>query len=93
MAKAKKIILYGNSECPGCMAAKEALEAAGLRYGYVDVLAGLAQIKKFINLRDANPEIYANVVANEKIGIPTIVIDDTEIHVDDVAELDFESMK
>ena len=28
MAKAKKIILYGNADCPDCMSAKAALEKA-----------------------------------------------------------------
>jgi glutaredoxin-related protein len=93
MAKVKKIILYGNADCPDCMSAKAALEKAQLRYGYVDVLAGLGQLKKFLNLRDSHPEHYATVMAEGKIGIPTIVIDDAYIYVDNVADMNFEALK
>ena len=78
---AKKIILYGNENCPDCMVLKGLLDEAGIRYGYVDVLAGLAHFKKFLGVRDNNPEAFAQVVEAGSIGIPTVVVDDTEVHV------------
>jgi len=81
---AKKIMLYGSAECPPCVATKQRLDEAGIRYGYVDVLGGLAHLKKFMNIRDANPELFKATVEKGSIGIPTVVIDDKDIYVDDV---------
>ena len=77
----KKVMLYGSADCPGCVATKETFEKEGIRYGYVDVLAGVAHLKKFLNLRDANPAIYKEVVEKGSIGIPTIVVNDKDIYV------------
>ena len=78
---AKKIILYGNENCPDCMVLKGLLDEAGIRYGYVDLLAGLAHFKKFLGVRDNNPEAFASAIAVGSAGIPTVVVDDTEVHV------------
>lgn len=82
---AKKIILYGSAACPDCVALKKRLDREGIRYGYVDVLASLGHLKKFLNLRDANPESFRETAASGKIGIPAIVMDDREIHVESCA--------
>ncbi|MDL2248536.1 glutaredoxin [Tyzzerella sp. OttesenSCG-928-J15] len=85
---AKKIILYGSAECPPCIETKKRLDEAGIRYGYVDVLGGLAHLKKFMSFRDAHYDIYKNAIAEGSIGIPTVVIDDKDIYVDEVTSLD-----
>ena len=76
----KKVILYGNEHCPDCVKAKEILDAEGIRYGYVDVLAGLAHLKKFIVVRDAHPDVFKEQIAKGHLGIPCFVVDDTEVY-------------
>ena len=46
----KKVIVYGSPMCPHCVEAKEILEKEGIRYGYVDITAGMAHLKKFLAL-------------------------------------------
>ena len=82
----KKIIIYGSSECGPCMATKALFDKEGIRYGFVDVLGGLAHLKKYLNVRDAHPELYEEIKAEHRVGIPTIVVDDTEIYVGEVTE-------
>ncbi|MDL2225408.1 glutaredoxin [Eubacteriales bacterium OttesenSCG-928-M02] len=90
---AKKVILYGNEKCPTCLEVKAVFDREGIRYGYVDILAGLAHLKKFMNLRDSNPDAFRKVVENGKIGIPAVVVDDSvvygELEADEIALDDF----
>jgi len=91
---AKKIIVYGSSECLPCVAIKKRLDDEGIRYGYVDVLAGLAHFKKFIVLRDNNYSLYEDTVKSNSIGIPTLVVDDKDIYIDaQVTALDINVLK
>ncbi len=78
---AKKIIMYGNENCKDCVIAKGVLEKEGIRYGYVDVLGGLAHLKKFITLRDAHQEEFQSEIAKEHMGIPCFVVDDKDVYV------------
>lgn len=77
----KKIIMYGNKDCPDCVKAKQALDAAGIRYGYVDVLGGLAHLQKFIQLRDKHRAAFHSQIENGKLGIPCFVVDDEDVYV------------
>ena len=76
----KKIIVYGSENCPDCVVLTTLFDKAGIHYGYVDILASLAHMKKFINLRDSNPDAFAEIREKLKVGIPTVVVDDTEIY-------------
>lgn len=93
MILSKKIILYGSADCPHCMDMKKVLDEEGIKYGYVDVLESLGHLKKYLNLRDANPEIYADIRANGKVGIPTLVVDDKDIYTCVVANLDLSLLR
>jgi glutaredoxin-related protein len=74
-----KIMVYGSAACPDCVILKEKLDAAHVHYGYVDVLAGLAHLKKFLAVRDSHPDAFAGARENGSIGIPTAVVDDAEV--------------
>ena len=85
----KKVILYGAADCASCVKTKSLLDEAGIRYGYVDILAGLAHLKKFLSIRDSHPELYGEVLGPGMIGIPTIVVNNGEIYLEgDGWELD-----
>ena len=89
----KKVILYGSTQCPDCVKTKEALDKEGIHYGFVDILAGLGHLKKFLNLRDQNPQVFGEAAAGGKIGIPTLVVDDRDIYVKDLEGLDLSRLK
>lgn len=76
----RKIILYGSAQCDGCVALKALLEEKKVHFGYVDVLGGLGHLKKFLNVRDAHPELYENARREGRVGIPTLVVDDAEVY-------------
>ena len=76
----KKVIVYGSPMCPHCVEAKEILEKEGIRYGYVDITAGMAPLKKFLALRDSRPEFDKAQEVGD-IGIPCFLVDDKDLYV------------
>ena len=76
----KKVIVYGSPSCPDCVILKDLFDQEGVHYGYIDVLDGLAQLKKFLNVRDGNPEVFKKITDGLKIGIPAVVVDDTDVY-------------
>lgn len=71
----KKIIVYGSPLCPGCVEAKEYLTEKGIEFIYQDITGDLGAMKRFLKIRDTNPQ-YDDVRAKGAIGIPTVLIDD-----------------
>ena len=67
----KKVIVYGSPMCPDCVEAKKVLDAEGIRYGYVDVTAGMPHLKKFLALRDSRSE-FDPVKEEGKIAFPAL---------------------
>ena len=76
----KKVIVYGTPSCPDCVVLKDLFDKEGIHYGYVDILSGLGHLKKFLNLRDSYAGVFKTVTDNLKIGIPAVVVDDTEVY-------------
>ena len=76
----KKVIVYGSPMCPHCVEAKEILVKEGIRYGYVDITAGMAHLKKFLALRDSRPEFDKAKEVGD-IGIPCFLVDDKDLYV------------
>lgn len=76
----KKVIVYGSPMCPDCVKAKEVLDKEGIRYGYVDITAGMAHLKKFLALRDNRPE-FDEAKKIGTIGIPCFYVDDKDLYV------------
>ncbi len=58
--------------------AKEALDAKGVPYAFVDITSGMAPLKRFLKLRDNRPE-FAEVKEAGRVGVPCFVIDKEEI--------------
>ena len=71
----KKIFLFGNEDCPDCCAMKEALDAEGIRYSYIDIMDSLGKLKLFLKYRDTLAE-FLEVRLNHGVGIPFILVDD-----------------
>lgn len=76
----RKIILYGSEQCDGCVELKALLTKKQVHFGFVDVLGGLGHLKKFLNVRDTHPELYETVRKEGRVGIPTLVVNDSEVY-------------
>lgn len=74
------MILYGEKDCPGCLEAKKELDAAGISYEFHD-LAEVKNLKAFLELRD-NLDIYDEVKAAGKVGIPTFILPNDKVTMD-----------
>lgn len=64
--------IYGSMLCPDCVKCREALDAAGVEYEYLDFSDSLRNLKEFLKLRDTHP-VFEPVKAGGYIGIPCIV--------------------
>lgn len=69
------IRIYGSMLCPDCVACRQALDAAGVAYEYLDFSENLKHLKEFLKLRDTLP-LFDDVKAAGGIGIPCIVRED-----------------
>lgn len=72
----KKVILYGSTECENCVGVKAMLESKGVKFAFVDVLGGVGHLKRFLAVRDGNPDIFTA----GRVGIPAVVVDNTEVY-------------
>lgn len=70
--------IFGSQLCPDCVKCKEALDAAGVSYLYLNISENLLYLKKFLKLRDEN-ELFADLKKSGKIGIPCIVREDGSV--------------
>lgn len=75
------IMMYGTDLCPECMAAKQALEAKGIAYKYINITESLGSMKQFLKLRDTK-EAFKNVIGSGTIGVPALIVSPTEITLD-----------
>jgi glutaredoxin-related protein len=89
---AKKLVVYGSLKCSDTLAAQKLLEKENIRYEFVDILSSLESLKMFLNLRDANIDLYADTVANRGIGIPVFEVDGT-FFTKDIESLDLNSLR
>jgi len=73
----KKVFLFGNGNCPDCVAMKQALDAEQIHYSYIDIMDSLGKLKMFLKHRDSLPE-FAGVRAAGSVGIPFLLVNDGE---------------
>lgn len=66
---------YGTMICQDCVKAREALNAAGVLFDYVDITTSSAALREFLRLRDTRKEFDA-VRRDGRIGVPCFVKDD-----------------
>lgn len=65
--------IYGSRLCPDCVQCLEALDAAGVKYEYLDFGESLPALKAFLKLREL--PLFAQVRQEGKIGIPCLLDD------------------
>ena len=79
----KKIIMYGSKHWPDCDPAKEILLQKNVKFLYLDITDSMLNLKRFLKIRD-NSEIFNEIKANNKVGIPCIVVNNGEEIIFDV---------
>ena len=72
---------YGTIVCPDCVKAREALNAAGVLFDYVDITVSTANMKEFLYLRDTHREFDAVKKAGA-IGVPCFLQEDGSVVLD-----------
>ena len=72
------MIIYGTDLCKDCVACKQDLDNACVTYEYRNISNDLMHMKEFLRLRDQEP-VFAEVKADNRIGIPAIIADDGTI--------------
>lgn len=72
--------IYGSMMCPDCVQCREELDRAGVAYEYLDFADSLLHLKEFLKLREG--DAFAEVRVNGSIGIPCIVTEDGNVHLD-----------
>lgn len=66
--------IYGSMLCKDCIACREDLDRAGVKYEFLDFADDLAALKIFLAMRDREP-VFDLAKENGAIGIPCIVDD------------------
>lgn len=72
--------IYGSPLCRDCVLCREALDAAGVPYVYMDITANLMFLKKFLKLREGEP--FTAIREKGQIGIPCILREDDTLSFD-----------
>lgn len=73
--------IYGSKLCPDCVACKNALDANGMSYDFVDITDSMKNLKEFLKQRDTNP-VFEDARANGYVGIPALVPENDNITLD-----------
>lgn len=76
----KKVIVYGSNHWGGCAPVKEFLLQNNVKFAYVDINESLVSLKRFLKIRDTNPQ-FEEVKAAGRVGLPTIVVED-QVYID-----------
>lgn len=92
MAEEKKVTVYGCMECPDTVAALELFGREGVAYRFVEVLESLGALREFLNIRDANPELFAGAVRDGGVGIPVVSVEGGGVFTD-IESLDLALLK
>ena len=73
--------IYGSDLCPDCVACKTAFDADGISYEFVNITAGMKNLKEFLKLRDNNP-VFTEAKSSGYVGIPALLSEDGTITLD-----------
>lgn len=66
---------YGTMLCPDCLRAREALNAAGVLFEYVDITVSMKNMREFLRLRDSS-RVFDEVRRAGSVGIPCFLKED-----------------
>lgn len=73
--------IYGSMLCKDCVQCRHDLDAAGIKYEYLDFADNLLHLKEFLAIRDKSA-LFDDARAGGYIGIPCIVAEDGSVSLD-----------
>lgn len=73
--------IYGSDLCPDCVACKAAFDANGISYDFVNITAGMKNLKEFLKLRD-NQAVFDDARQNGYVGIPALLSENGSLTLD-----------
>lgn len=76
-----KVIVYGYDVCPDCIDAIKELKNHNVTFNYMDFAKSTVNLKRFLKLRDSNPE-FDNAKQDGNIGIPCFLLSDGTVTLD-----------
>ena len=62
--------------------AVERAKAEGLEFEFHDMLENLQDMRLYLKIRESHPEVFDELRANNKVGVPLFVLPDGSISVD-----------
>lgn len=71
----EKHVLFYSMKCPDCPPFIEELDRQGIVYEKVEITDSMANLKRFLRLRDANPA-FDNIKKWGFVGVPVLVTTD-----------------
>lgn len=89
--KAPVVTMLGSHLCKHCREVLEAVKEQGLKVEFHDIVENLNDMRQFLKIREGNPELYAEVAAEGRVGIPVYILPDGTITRDSKAA--FEAAK
>ena len=73
--------IYGSDLCPDCVACKAAFDANGISYDFVNITAGMKNLKEFLKLRDKEP-VFDDAKSSGYVGIPALLSENGSLTLD-----------
>jgi glutaredoxin-related protein len=86
--KVPAVTMYGSHVCKACRAHLETIKAEGLKVEFHDIVENLNDMRAFLKIREGNEELYADVIAEGRVGIPVYILPDGTITRDSEKALD-----
>ena len=74
--KRPAVIMIGSHLCSSCRARLEEIREAGLTVEFHDIVENLNDTRMYLKIRESHPEIYDEVRAEGRVGIPVFVLPD-----------------
>lgn len=80
--KRPAVVMVGSHLCSGCRAVLEELREEGLTVEFHDIVENLNDTRLFLKIREGNPQIYEEIAAEGRVGIPAFILPDGTITLD-----------
>lgn len=81
-------VLFFSSLCPDTEPFLKVLNPIGIEYEAVNITESMANLKRFLSLRDVRPEFDEKKSLNQ-VGVPVYVTEDATLIFDETSLLDF----
>lgn len=78
-AKAPVVVMVGSHLCKSCRKVLETVKEEKLKVEFHDLVENLNDTRLFLKIREGNPELYADVAAEGRVGIPVFILPDGTI--------------